>query len=548
MSRNLAIVALLAAILAVPFLLRPEGPGAGPAQDTLVIVTPHNGAIRREFQTGFAGWYRARTGRTVAIDWRMLGGSSEIARYLAGAYVDSFRNLWTGRLGRAWSGALQAGFQEGGLPDGAPAVVRSAREEFLKSGVGCGIDIFFGGGVFDFERQARAGTLVDSGIRRLHPDWFTEGTIPLMQGGGEYRDPGDRWIGCVLSCYGIIYNRDALKRLGMARPPSSWTDLCDPRYLGKLALADPTKSGSVAEAFENIVQQRMRMRLASVQAGGPGLPRQAAPGGTGTEDSEARAVREGWTDGLRLLQLVGANARYFTDSSQKVPIDVANGDCAAGLCIDFYGREQDEALRRRGDPGRVGFVVPAGGSGYSVDPVGLLRGAPHPAVAAAFIEYALSMDGQKLWDFRAGVPGGPGDTALRRLPVRRDFYAHREWSASRSDPGEDPYEQGAGIEYHPEWTASLFRELAFIVRVMCEDTHEELAGAWKAVNDAPEPDRSRALEVMQDMSSVDYPNARGRIRAALDSRDKADEVRLARDLAAAFRLQYARAGAVARGN
>ena len=40
---------------------------------------------------------------------------------------------------------------------------------------------------------------------------------------------------------------------------------------------------------------------------------------------EAQAVREGWIAGLRLMQLIGANSRYFTDTSQKPPIDVAAG-------------------------------------------------------------------------------------------------------------------------------------------------------------------------------------------------------------------------------
>jgi len=88
--------------------------------------------------------------------------------------------------------------------------------------------------------------------------------------------------------------------------------------------------------------------------------------------------------GLRLLQEIGANARYFTDASQKPPIDVADGDCAAGMCIDFYGNQQQEALRRRGDWGRVGFVSPPGGTAYSVDPVAILRGARNRAAAEAF--------------------------------------------------------------------------------------------------------------------------------------------------------------------
>jgi ABC-type Fe3+ transport system substrate-binding protein len=538
MLRTLSILAAMGAVVALPFLLRPAPPAAGHYDDTLVIVSPHNEAIRHEFSLGFRRWYRARTGRDVHLDWRALGGGGgDIARYLHGEFIGSFRNLWVGRMKRTWSAAVQAGFLNARLPANAPAEVREAREVFLHSDAGCGIDLYFGGGSYEFDRQAQAGVLVDSGIRRRHPDWFGEDAIPEARGGETYWDSQGRWAGCVVSCYGILYNRDCLRRLGMARSPETWADLADPRLAGQVALADPTMSGSAAEAFESIMQQQIR----KAEELRPGSISKAPASG------QDPFLRRGWLDGLRLLQAIGANARYFTDSAQKVPIDVSSGDCAAGLCIDFYGRQQEEAIRRRGDPGRLGFFSPVGGSVYSVDPVAVLRGAPHPDVAAAFVEYALSMDGQKLWSFRTGTPGGPEEYALRRLPARRDFYAHTEWDSLRSDPGTDPYRDGSTFTYHPEWTGGLFRELAFISRVFSEDTHPELVRAWKAICAAREPARSRALAILQDMSAVSYDRAEGPIRQALESRDQADEVRMARDLAGAFRRQYRLAEAVANG-
>lgn len=534
MGRRLAVVLALAALVALPFWLRPRGSASAPAEDTVVVVTPNNEAIRHEFELGFEAWYRARTGRTVAVDWRVLGGTSEIARLLDGEYAASFRQLWTGRLGRPWSAAAEAAFEDGELSPAAPAAERAARAAFLGSDASSGIDVFFGGGNYDFERQAEIGTLVDSGLERLHPAWFRESAIPGSFDGNLYRDPQNRWFGCVMSCYGIVYNRAALRRLGLPRPPERWEDLADPRYLGEVALCDPMKSGSVAMAFENVIQQAMHRRVDRL---GPN----AAPG------LVAAAVREGWTDGLRTIQLMGANARYFTDSSQKPPIDVADGACAAGLCIDFYGREEEEALRRRGGGGRVGFAAPEGGTAYSVDPIGLLRGAPHPGPAVAFIEYVLSLDGQKLWAFRTGAPGGPRDYALRRLPVRRDFYGRADWKRWRSDPGDDPYAGKGQLVYRAEWTASRFEEMALIVRVMCQDLHPELVRAWRAVAAAPPGRRARALAILQDMSAVGYERAGGEVARALGSPDRVDEVRLARDLGDGFRRQYARAEAVAEG-
>jgi iron(III) transport system substrate-binding protein len=528
--KRLALILALAAVVALPFALRPRRTAPQQADDTLVIITPHNEAIRSEYGRGFAEWYRTRTGRTVAIDWRIVGGTSDIARFLEGEYATAFENHWTRRLRRPWGIEIQAGFQNGRLPADAPPVVREARATFLQSDVSCGIDVFFGGGTYDLDKQAEAGRIVDSGLRQLHPEWFTDAVIPRQFGGEDYWHADGLWFGTVLSSYGILFNRDSLRRLGFTREPTGWSDLADPRFEREIGLADPTKSGSVAKAFENILQQQMQRRLGV--ATGP--------------DAEARAVREGWRDGLRTIQLIGANARYFTDSSQKPPIDVAAGNCAAGLCIDFYGRQQQEAVRRRDASDRVGYVSPPGGSVNSVDPIALLRGAPHRNVAVQFIEYALSLEGQKLWNFKPGTPGGPQRFVLRRMPVRRDFYAHAEWKAWRSDPEDNPFNDPDPLIYRARWTGDIFREMAFVIRVMCQDTHGELASAWRAIIAAPEPAKQAALAALQDLSAIDYDRVRGEIREALNARDKVEELRMAHALATTFRENYARAESIAR--
>jgi iron(III) transport system substrate-binding protein len=394
--------------------------------------------------------------------------------------------------------------------------------------VSCAHDLFFGGGSYDFVRQAQAGRIVPSRVKQTHPEWFTDAVIPQRFTGEQYWDPEGAWVGNVVSSYGILYNVDALQRLGLS-PPREWKDLADPRYAGALGLSDPTKSSSMAKAFENIIQQQMQQRLATLGRA-----------------NETRAVREGWDAGLRLIQILAANARYFTDSSQKPPIDVAQGDCAAGICIDFYGRAQAEAVGRRG-AARLEFVTARGGTVNSVDPIAVLRGAPHREVAELFVEYTLTMDAQKLWNFRPGTSGGPQRFALRRMPVRRDFYAHTEWKSSRSDPEADPFSDPSPLVYQPAWTSGLFRELSFVARVMCIDAHNELAAAWRAINAAPEPARLKAMARMQDVSAVDYAQVNGAIRNTLGSKNRVDEVKLASELGAKFRQQYRDAEAIALG-
>jgi iron(III) transport system substrate-binding protein len=539
--KRLIIFLALAGVVAVPFMLRPAHLAPARADDALTLITPHNEAIRHEFSVGFRRWYYAKTGRTVNLDWRVIGGTSDITRFLESEYAASFQNYWTGQLHRPWSTEVQAAFANPRLGKNAPEISQQARAIFLASEVGCGIDLFFGGGPYDFMRQADAGRLVPSAVALNGAEWFRDAVIPEKFAGETYRDPQGRWIGNVLSSYGILYNRDSLVRLGIDRPPAEWADLADPRYLGQVALADPTKSGSIAKAFENLVQQQIQRRLVALRA---------TDGRSNSDDSkaiESQAIREGWLAGLRLLQLIGANSRYFTDTSQKPPIDVSQGDCAAGICIDFYGRSQAGVTQDRGGESRLRFVSPRGGSVSSVDPIAILRGAPHRAVAEAFVEYTLSMEAQKLWNFRPGTPGGPERFALRRLPVRRDFYEHAEWKAWRSDPEADPFADTERLIYQPAWTEGLFRELAFIIRVMAIDTHDELVRAWRAIQAAPPGPRARALAELQDLSAVNYLRAGAEIRQAMTSKNKVDEIKFARELAATFRQHYANAEALAQG-
>src|SRR5579871_3184795 len=101
MLKHLPILALLAAILAAPILLRPkEKLGAGGETRTVVIITPHNEAIRYEFGRAFEDWYHEQTGHRVHVDWRTPGGTSEITRYIASQYFASFQEYWTHTLAK----------------------------------------------------------------------------------------------------------------------------------------------------------------------------------------------------------------------------------------------------------------------------------------------------------------------------------------------------------------------------------------------------------------------------------------------------------------
>ena len=219
------------------------------------------------------------------------------------------------------------------------------------------------------------------------------------------------------------------------------------------------------------------------------------------------------------------------------------GDAAAAMSIDFYGRQEAEASAIRGGQGRVAFEAPVGGTSYGVDPIALVRGAREPDLAKEFIEFVMSVEGQKLWNYRRGEPGGPEKFSLRRLPVRPDLYTE-EHRPHLSDPTVRPFEQVGDFVYRPEWTGKLFQTLGFLIRVMCQDAHDELAEAWQAVRDNDFP--TEATRTLLDVSRVSYAETSGPIRSALASRNKIAEVRLAKELGDHFRAQYLRAAGLAR--
>ena len=525
------ILVALFAVVAVPFLFRQPEIDSRAAEDDLVIISPHSEAIRFEFTRAFADYYHKTTGRSVHLDWRLPGGTTDIVRYLNSEFEAAFRNYWTQQLGRPWDRVVLEAYAnpslKGDLDQGSPG--DRARYAFLNSNAGCGIDLLFGGGSFDFVNEANRGLLVDSGVLSRFPELFG-GTgdlqIPLSLGGEPYWDAKGRWVGTCLAEFGICYNTEVLTRLGVFTPPVQWIDLANERLFNAIALADPTKSGSVAKAFELMIQQQMNQRLAELAASAPDQPR---------EQREKQAMTEGWERGLQLLIRLAANSRYFSDGAPKIPMDVAYGDAAAGMCIDFYGRFESESVADKHGQSRLKYTSVVGGTSVGADSIALLRGAPHPQVAKAFVDFVLTLEGQKLWDFRLGTPGGPERYALRRLPIRKEFY-REPLRAFMADPEADPYRDAQAFVYHYTWTGPLFSAIRFLVRVMCIDSRQELVSARKAIGDAPID--SPAYQKLLDVSRVRYDVAMQQIRDTLRSADRVKEVRLAEELTSYFRNQY----------
>lgn len=475
---------VLAALVAVPLLLRKDTTQRpAPGARRLVVFTPHSETIRREFAEAFSRRWRDRHGEDVYVDWRSPGGTSEI------------------RL------MLDAGYK--------------AADEEKRAGIGA--DVFFGGGEPDFASQARKGRLVPLRVFADHPGWFAAGgPIPEFFTGERLWAKDRTWCSSCLSRFGICWAPKRWRATGLP-DPVRWADLADPRLRGQLALADPTKSGSVARAFELIIQAEMVRSL--------GAPERAA-----WPEKERLAL--GWAEGFRLVQRMAANARYFSDSSTKIPLDVADGNAVAGMCVDYYGAAFAHQVNRPGDI-RLAWTAPAGGTTVSGDPIAVLRGAPEQELAQAFVEFVLSPDGQALWSSPVGGAAGPRERELFRPPVRRDAYA----ALPPERAARSPYLGADHLQYRPEFTAAAFGTIRRAVRAMCIDTHEELKEAWTEIIKAGMP--ADALAAMSDMSALPY-RAGGEGDPGLESRDALVSAGRMTELGAVFRGNYRRAAELAR--
>ena len=75
-ARAWIIFGLMALIVALPMVMRRQTAttSSRKADDTLVILSPHNESIRQEFGEAFAAHWKESTGRSIYIDWRTPGG------------------------------------------------------------------------------------------------------------------------------------------------------------------------------------------------------------------------------------------------------------------------------------------------------------------------------------------------------------------------------------------------------------------------------------------------------------------------------------------
>jgi ABC-type Fe3+ transport system substrate-binding protein len=444
---------LIALVLVIPFALRrpaDTAPAQSPAAQRLIIISPHIQDIRNEFAGAFSDWHQRTYNQPVDIDYRNVGGTNDIKRF------------------------LQATF---GAQIGADG-------QFLPNAT-AGIDLAWGGGDYFFYHDLEPLKMLEdlpqdaAFVKLLHqaiPQSDLAGVHLLDVRADAHGKPlPPQWVGGCLSSFGIVYNADLCAALNLS-PPQTWADLTNPRLRGYVALADPTHSASVAVTYMAILQKSMAVSEQAVFAEKPEL-KKLPKAQMVADPAYAAALDRGFKIGMGRLLLIAANSRYFTDSATQPPSDVANGQAATGTAIDFYGRVFEETV----GPQRCRFVLPAAATAINADAIAILRGAPHPLLAEHFLEFLLSPEGQRLWDLRVGVPGGPKQRSLHRMPIRRDVYGHSPADrADWSDPSINPFDAAGDFNQRSEWMKPM-SQLLQVWAAAWIDSNDDLSDAYTAV-------------------------------------------------------------------
>ena len=178
-----------------------------------------------------------------------------------------------------------------------------------------------------------------------------------------------------------------------AEIPSTWAELADPKWKGRIAYAGADRSGSALIQLLQILHN------------------------FGEE--------KGWPLFERMVENF-----VITGSSGAVSRGAAQGEYAIGITLE------DNAQRFIDGGSPLKIVYPKEGISYAADAMALVAGGPNPAAGRALIDFIVSAEGQRIIvekfgrrPIRADVPPPAGAIAVDKLPVNN---APIEWTNART--------------------------------------------------------------------------------------------------------------------
>ncbi len=251
--------------------------------------------------------------------------------------------------------------------------------------------------------------------------------IPEKVGAFPINDPEGYYKGFAASGYGIMWNTRYLKAKKLPEP-KTWADLANPVYHGHVGMSAPSRSGTTHLTVETLLQGK------------------------------------GWEKGWAEWKAIAGNFKTVTERSFGVPDGVNSGQFGLGIVIDFFGLSSEAS----GFP--VKFIYPPVTTLVPAN-IAIVKNAPHPKAAAAFIEFLLTPAGQEVLL----------DKKIRRLPVNPATYA----KAPKDFP--NPFKDksiGAAVKFDLQLSKNRYNVINSLFDVMVTYRLSDLRAATKAIQAA----------------------------------------------------------------
>lgn len=280
-----------------------------------------------------------------------------------------------------------------------------------------GIDVYWAPSSRDFPALRDLGALKPLAVDRM--------ALPGRIGNQPVSDPTGHYEAFEVAGYGIVFNPALLAQHGLAAP-RDWSDLAKPGFTNLAALPIASKVGFSPALYDIVLQA------------------------------------EGWEKGWALIGETAANADLL-GAGPDVFQAVVDGEKAAALTIDFFVR----AAIANDEP--VKLVLPAR-TAFLPAHIAIMSGAPHPQGARAFVDFALSSEGQTLLFH-------PDNG---RYPVRPDAYANAP--AGTANPF--ALTQASGFAYDAALGNARNRLIAALFDHAVVERHDRLKTLWGTIHKA----------------------------------------------------------------
>lgn len=186
----------------------------------------------------------------------------------------------------------------------------------------------------------------------------------------QYYDKDYKWIGESPLPMVIMYNTNLVAEKDV---PTSWEDVLNPEFKGKIAMADPAKSGSAFTIVATMVQA------------------------FGKDNGKGWEFIEKFYENL--------DGKILTSSS-GVYKGVADGEYAVGLTLE------KEAVKYVNSGAPVKIVYPSEGTSAIPDGVAIIKDAKNMENAKIFVDFVLSKETQEIMS-----------NELSRRSIRKDASA-----------------------------------------------------------------------------------------------------------------------------